>query len=197
MMSERMKDLLALANLKRWNVVPVNREQSVGEHTFRVAVIAWEIAERFNSQKTFQEDHIILADVFIAAISHDGPECLTGDLPSNLKRKLEDKGIKWLEIEADLCPWMKDINHDAAADWVVHIADKIESASWLSMYGTDGTYGLVNELQLKAHKLAISSDAEIPGLLQAAMEVAGEVWKNEWPILYKNQKKEAVSGSKR
>jgi len=127
--------------------------------------------------------------VLVTALTHDGAECLTGDLPSNLKRVLEEKGIDWQEIEQELCPWTKDIPFDAPADAVVHIADKIESASWLQMYGTQGTFALVNELQLKAHKAAIEADKSLSGILAVAMDVAGEVWKNQWPVLYQNNKR--------
>lgn len=198
MNSDRMRDLLALSDLKRWNVIPTTKDQTVGQHTFRVAVIAWEIVERYNRipAKDIPPPvcRINIGDLLMASLMDDGAECLTGDQPSNLKRILKDKGINWTEVELDLCPWLADNPAGPVTHGIIKIADKIESGAWLSLYGAHGTNTLVIELKFQAHRRAIELDELAPGIMKVAMDVAGEVWNNEWPVVYSKKKKEIANG---
>lgn len=179
--SDRMRDMLALSDLKRWNVIPTVKDQTLAQHLFRVAVIAREIAEMVKENTPELNMYVVLS----WALDHDGPECLTGDLPSNFKRELKASGTNLDSIEYDLCPWYQ-IEHGKTSGLereIVGVADSIEAAAWLSQFGAPGTRELVDELKLRAHRRAM--DAKIEG---EAMAVATKVWNHTFSILYKDRR---------
>lgn len=122
----RLNDLLLLTYVPRWSIIPINRPESVAEHSFRVAVIAMEIAQRSNLE-TYP--------VIYRALIHDAPECATGDLPSPIKRRLSElRGVEKL-----LCPWW-DSGGPARDifDHIVKAADLIDLQTYLQRHGENG-----------------------------------------------------------
>ncbi|MEE8608607.1 MAG: HD domain-containing protein [Nitrospiraceae bacterium] len=119
----RLNDLLLLTYVPRWSIIPINRPESVAEHSFRVAVIAMEIAQRSNLE-TYP--------VIYRALIHDGPEAATGDIPSPMKRVLSDLRT----AEGFACPWAsargpaRDI-----FDHIVKVADLIDLQIYLRRHG--------------------------------------------------------------
>lgn len=175
--SDRMRDMLALSDLKRWNVIPTVKDQTLSQHLFRVAVIAREIAELVKEVTP----EISMYRVMSWALDHDGPECLTSDLPSNFKRHIPDLGT----IEEELCPWYgveRRVVSGLEMD-IVGVADSIEAAGWLSQFGAPGTRQLVDDLKAKTLRRAIEAGIEEP-----CMEVARQVWNHQFSILYKEGK---------
>lgn len=77
-----LTDLLNLSNVPRWGICPRNREQSVADHTFRVAVIAHEIAERLGIELTAADYWYILC--------HDADESWTGDISGLSKHAIPE-----------------------------------------------------------------------------------------------------------
>lgn len=80
----RLKLMRSAARVGRFHTVPTIRGQSVGEHTFGVIAILFEIAE---------DDKEFCMDVLRVALRHDVPETITGDVPSP---------AKWLYPEVEI-----------------------------------------------------------------------------------------------
>lgn len=104
----QMNDLLALSYVPRWTIVPHSRPQSVGDHTFRVAVIAMELAVRTASKVTMLQ--------LYGALVHDLEECRTGDIPSPAK-------------PAGAAPPIDEW------DRLVRLADLIEALTYIDRWG--------------------------------------------------------------
>jgi len=67
---QRLKLMRAAARVERFHVTPTLHCQTVGEHSFGVMTILFEVAEK----PSFE--------LIIAALVHDAPEVLTGDIPA-------------------------------------------------------------------------------------------------------------------
>jgi len=142
-MSDRMKDLLRLDSetCTRYTIVKGVPRQSVASHSFRVAVIALELANLLNLCGASHK-----AAILEWALVHDGPEAATGDIQHPVKVWLEKQvgvpGIKGLfplmeEMEKDLCPWIKEYWDQSTIIYdVVFVADRLEMADFLYPYIT-------------------------------------------------------------
>lgn len=122
-----LTDLLSLGHVPRWTIVRHVRDQSVAEHSFNVAVIAYEIYERHRGQRDRDWSNVRLPNLLLWALHHDLEECVTGDIPSPAKklfiRKLEKRPaesfseVTLIEIQ------------------VVKLADTIDAYTWLRVHG--------------------------------------------------------------
>lgn len=122
----RLTDLLSLSIVPRWSVVPHHgAPQSVADHSFRVVVILHELAERFSIP--------LCATDYWYALTHDGAESVTGDIPRNYKR---DHIISVDRTERAVCPWLRDIERPSPhiCD-LIKVADTIEAYTWLRRWG--------------------------------------------------------------
>lgn len=123
----RLKDLLNLSHVPRWCITPVLKPQSVAEHSYRVAIIATEIARQV---------HVDIREVVAWALVHDAPESYTGDIPSPFKHFLRDRNVNIDAPSVILCPWLdKEMPSGALIVCIVKLADSIEALSWISAYG--------------------------------------------------------------
>lgn len=129
MESSMLMDLLDLSHVPRWITFPVARPQSVAEHSFRVAVIVYDIC------RYMCVDYQYMLTALLWALSHDGPESKTGDLPRPLKRIIGRDKLRILELE--VCPWVIALEpiEESEEQLIVEIADSIEALSWLTRYG--------------------------------------------------------------
>jgi len=134
MSDSRLQDLLALSIVPRWSIVPHLRAQSVAEHSFRVAAIALEIAQRLNKGVT-PSSVVIERNVLMWALVHDGPEAETGDIPYPIKKLLPQGEIR--RAEYAVCPWYAEwlTSIHPAERIVVKVADKIEEVLFLKEWG--------------------------------------------------------------
>lgn len=121
----KLTDMLALSHVPRWSIIARQMEQNVGDHTFRVLVIAVEIAERTGTPLTTTD--------ILKVLYHDGHESWTADVPSPLKRDIEDSGFNMLRV----VPWAKNLPlwSDIDAEAVFRIADKIEAYTFIQRWG--------------------------------------------------------------
>lgn len=90
----RLTDLLNLSNVPRWGIVPRFREQSVADHTFRVMVIAWELADRMGIPLTATDFRYILC--------HDADETWTGDISGLSKHAIPDLELGTEKVKAKM-----------------------------------------------------------------------------------------------
>jgi len=118
---------LALSHVPRWSIVRRFREQYVGDHTFRVLVIAKEL---FDYAQVDMPSRI-----WYAILIHDVDESRTADLPTPAKNL-----IPGLPEPSRFCPWLRTPGQTPAAlvgqeRQLVKLADMIESATWIKMHG--------------------------------------------------------------
>jgi 5'-deoxynucleotidase YfbR-like HD superfamily hydrolase len=162
MSTRRICDLLNLSHVLHWHTVRTRRKPTVAEHSFRVAVIAMELADRLYKEHclydhTWEDDYMILQ----AALVHDGPESETGDLPHTTKAQLPN-GL-WKDVERTFCPSVTTFS-DSITD-LVKIADLMECYMFICEEGI-GT---------EAHNAEIATRSDIDLAVAAAMAKFG--WK--------------------
>lgn len=126
--SMRISDQLALSYVPRWGIVPMLRVQSVADHVFRTINIFTEICER--------SCLAITALDLLLVLWHDGPESMSGDIPTPFKKEISDVVTA---TEHRMCPWYIDPLPDAFSTRQVYdafrAADLIEQYTWLRAWG--------------------------------------------------------------
>lgn len=134
MMENQLLDLLALSHVPRWTIIATSRQQSVAEHSYRVAVIAQFLVDYIKNIN--DRDGMTLLRW---AIMHDGPEAITGDVPTPFKRMLNEAGYDIHEAKA--CSWytFEKGTVSAIKKSIVSLADTIEAISFISKWGVGGT----------------------------------------------------------
>lgn len=131
-------DLLTLSHVPRWAIIDTNRQQNVGEHSFRVMVIAYSITQWINA---FMGDKVECGKVLEEALIHDIEEAISGDIPTPFKKKngLSKKGHVTLESQ------------------IVKVADIAEAVIFLDRYGVRSAKiqeGLSDDLKVEIKALA-------------------------------------------
>jgi len=122
----RLEGMMRLSIVPRWTIVPMNRHQSVAEHSFRVAVIALEIAEAEELEE--------VAAIVKLALIHDAAECFTSDLPTPVKGMIKNLS----SIEQKSCPWVLEeaVAQPVYNHQIVGMADALEAYAFLRTWGT-------------------------------------------------------------
>lgn len=120
----RLTDLLALSNVPRWSITPHVLPQTVADHSFRVMVIATELAGRLEIELSAQD--------LLNILSHDAHESWTADLPSPIKRKVEESGFDF----GIVVPWRANAGFSGPNQKLCfELADKIEAHTFISVFG--------------------------------------------------------------
>lgn len=101
--------ILRLSYVPRWVIVPMMRQQSVAEHSWRVAVIAMELSGKLGWNYDEQ------CELATKATLHDWEEALTGDTPSTEKPYPSFRGMSKDEL-------------------VLKIADYLEALTWIKLW---------------------------------------------------------------
>jgi len=88
---------MRMSSVKRWVIIEMSRAQSVAEHSYNVAVIANGLFDRlavdimsFELRSESNELSCLRSGVLEWALMHDLPEVLTGDIPSPVKKHLNE-----------------------------------------------------------------------------------------------------------
>ncbi len=137
-MSKFFAFIYRMKYISRWSLMRNTRTENVAEHSFHVSVLAHALA--VISRDVFGKE-IDPARVAAAALYHDMPEILTGDLPTPIKYYGADikQAYKRIEKEAGekllshLTPEMKPgiaaaaMDCDDAVNRLVKAADKLDA----------------------------------------------------------------------
>ena len=83
--------------VKRWHVQPTLRQQTVAEHSFGVMMLLRQVVDG----NVFSDESIL--NMLLAAMHHDLPELMTGDIPADVKRRHPelDALLNRIEMTAD------------------------------------------------------------------------------------------------
>lgn len=184
-MLNRMRDLLSLVYIRRWNVVPLTMPQSVAEHSFRAVVIGMEIVDRLRLSSESMVT-VSLERVMRWLIVHDGAECLTGDLPSQFKQFLSEFDLD--DIECRLCPWLEAEQGltTVPEETIGKLADTLEAISWLAVHGQgSGAKRIQASLEERAQKLA--DEAKVISGLESILHITEDLMvqlkRGELPVI--------------
>lgn len=138
----KMLALLNLTNVPRFTITPHTGHQSVGEHSFRVAVIAMELASRVPSS-------IITMEALLRfSLTHDIAESATGDIPAPFKQVIRQElasrklGGYFALMEEQVCPWITsefdlitDLPEGDDTRHIVKVADMVEAMTYIQKWG--------------------------------------------------------------
>ena len=133
-LTDQTSDIVALADVERWNIIKTHRKQSVAEHSFLVAAIVMELGGRLG----LSEDEMAVAVYW--SLIHDVPEGYTGDVDGKFKREHPDVSAVLKDAEEKAFDWWsKNMNAvrliRPCAYWVVKVADKMEALSFIQTHG--------------------------------------------------------------
>ena len=88
--------LARMKYISRWALMRNNRQESVHEHSFDVAILAHALAELHNRRFGGQVD---VGHCVLLAMYHDAPEIFTGDMPTPVKYDNADIRRAYHEVE--------------------------------------------------------------------------------------------------
>lgn len=124
---ERTLAPLDLTYTKRWVIAPTYREQSVAEHSFRVAVLADFILGRCLALDRVNYEGVNREALLADALYHDCDEVFSGDCPG------PDKDEKSASPLPDTSTWHRYHR-------IVKVADSLETASWWHLWGNSAAW---------------------------------------------------------
>ena len=149
-----LKDRLTLSYVPRWTIVPMMRQQSVADHSFRVAMITIELMAIAYGELGFVP-HLDFGAVLHAALLHDEREAITGDIPAPRKP---------VEVPHDVC------------GLIVKAADIVETRTWLRMWGHQSVVAKIlvdNESRYEVYLGAL--EAKLPGMRGIVLRLEREL----------------------
>jgi len=112
----KIQDLMRISSVKRWHIVATAKEQTLADHTCRVAILAYEIAMRLGYIHEWGEE----GDILLTALTHDTDEIMNGDTPGNTKNSIEDEVLP-----------------KTTTEMVVKLADVLETYLFIQQYHVD------------------------------------------------------------
>lgn len=154
---------LRLMQVKRYPICHTNRDQSVAEHSYNVALIAGELADAVTTEDRDFHSHVVHY-----ALHHDMEEVYTGDMPSSFKRHL----VEHVPAAKPLVqsPW----HVDPKVKSVVKLADYIEAIYYIREFGGSRTADSVQaDISLNFHK-----EIEVSHAPTQAIQRAKEIWQS-------------------
>lgn len=138
---------LRLTEVSRWGIVATSRQQSVGEHSYRVTMIAQALYDYIFTIPHNSDDRNLLTSF---AMVHDIMEVLSGDLDAVFKLAVKSR---YPDVFADTIAVMSSQRMDAGPlaktvaqversvkgtfiEVIVKMADFLEALIYLDQYGT-------------------------------------------------------------
>jgi 5'-deoxynucleotidase YfbR-like HD superfamily hydrolase len=144
------KKIRALRHIRRFNYHSCNQYESVAEHSFFVALLAYEIALNINLS-----DVRFAMDCMHAALMHDTEEAVLGDIPYLVRRRFmsrEASAIALAELGVGY-------NWSSTVEAVVEFADAYELKMYLEderQSGNNQLYQIECETMGRLHRSPIA-----------------------------------------
>lgn len=141
--------------MTRWHSVRVGRSQTLAEHHYLVSMFTNKLAKDILPEITDSE-RLRMVEY---AMWHDLPEIICGDLPSPLKRRIEqlcpdNNPIE--AIEAQVAPWLvklkKQIGVKPEQATIIKLSDLIDAILFIEQEGV-GTHARIVAKQLRVQFL--------------------------------------------
>jgi len=146
---------LNLSYVPRWVIVPMMRQQSVADHSFRVAVIVTELLARINHGRPDLIPYPDFGAILYSALLHDEKEAVTGDTPAPRKP---------VEVPDD------------AYDLIVKAADIMETRTWLRMWGHQSVVtGILADNEHRYEVYLGALEAKMPGTRDVVLNLEREL----------------------
>jgi len=150
MNDNRLRNLINLSHVKRWGIVPTLHQESVAEHSFRVAAISEYLADELAASNP----DIDRLGLLRMALTHDLEECYTGDIPAPAKRLFDNHGILDRAMES-LNEFETEAQENHARErFIVKVSDLLD-ALWsmrvfgIAPYSTQIVERITNALEAK------------------------------------------------
>jgi 5'-deoxynucleotidase len=180
-----LADLARSGHVTRWHSVRTSRDQTLAEHHYMVTRISNRLAKDILGPDL---DDSGLLKIMEYASLHDTPELLMGDLPSPLKRHIEqisgdNNPIR--AIEHEIAPWLTDLKESINQTnpeylLIVKLADIMDALVFIVDEGIGSHAGKV--IQILEDMLAAKLD-------QATKEFPQYDWTRALDVLHELQQK--------
>ena len=149
-----VETVMRMHSVKRWHMIDTTRQQTLAEHSANVAMLAMAIV--MTSPMHFFDDPML---VCAAALTHDVPECFTGDIPTHTKKHLEGLG----ELEYAVTPKVFNIGVGPKSEALIKLCDLADGIRFIRLHGVDLTArhareGLEGQLQARLSQLDMWPD---------------------------------------
>lgn len=142
-----LAETLRLANVKRWGIVEMSRDQSVAEHTCNVMMIAQSLVTEYNKMIA-PEDMISTAQqltLLRACLTHDLPEIYSGDIPTPTKRAVGRSAFQGWERKRFPLLYQLMRGLDPVTAKIKALADVMEARIYLRRWCVDLRFSMILE----------------------------------------------------
>ena len=149
---------LHLSYVTRWCVAPMHRFQSVGEHSFRVAIIAAALCRDLGIGEA------VMYKTAFMSLYHDAEETVTGDVPGPNKSKKPG--------------YLRDVGEMTLPQCVLKVADSIETGTWFELWGNHQAWNghpFLPDAGPRDVEKVIHYSGKMDGLLDSAAKMWKEI----------------------
>ncbi len=154
------RELRLFSYVGRWQIVQVNRRQTLTDHLYHVALLAWRLVEDCGLRSKMD---LNMEDVFREALLHDLPETLSGDIPSPVHQKVKQnpEWKSWLTARVtEFFPWYEE-KPTSAVKYIVSVCDLLEACLFLKEEVEMGNRYVVPHLSHLSDRMAEFLDRPI------------------------------------
>ncbi len=168
------EQVMRLSSIRRWGIIEMSRDQSVAEHSYNVAMIAFAIASHDSFGEVMGGDHgEFLGSVMKWALVHDLPEVVSGDIPTPVKKYL---GSALDDMEEDMFPLFSEYGGRVSylAHAIVKVADFIDAIQFARKFCVDSRKDrIIADMiaKMDKHMDAIAKNGDVP-----ITEAVEKVW---------------------
>jgi 5'-deoxynucleotidase len=129
-------DMARSSDVKRWHIINTVRPQTVAEHSFMVALIALELTKKLTVTGSFFDSPREQFQFLCAALFHDMPETVYGDLPTPGKavmREFTENPYMFDELDMRIMPNVPYAEGllSPSLGWIIRVADLMEAYHFL------------------------------------------------------------------
>lgn len=167
-----LNDALALSFVTRWTTVNTVRYQSVADHAYRAALIAYEIYRVYFTSNELVRPFNLLWH----ALTHDVDEAILGDIPSPAKKFLRPRR----DIPTDALPRTPDIDVTITEMAITNLADKIEAVTFIRRHGCGPHAKRIEDRLMQVIAMTASEAGITPDAMYALIDYIGHERDDAW-----------------